>query len=198
MAQSGTVRGVAEAERRYGRPEVRTFDLGDAGDEERFWELWGRRQAEVLLVLQRPDGHILLQTKGFYPPGIYRLPSGGIGPGEDLVTAVRRELGEETGLPARIERFLGILHYRFRRHGAPVERASYVFLLAVEAERPRPRDEAEQITGFCSLPPGELAAVAARLQGLAGEWAPWGRFRALGHWFVAGLVRDGGTIAPTA
>ncbi len=184
------VPGLAEAERRYGRPEVRVYDLGDCGDLDRFWEMWEHRQAEVALVIRRPGGLIVLQTKSFYPPDTYRLPTGGIRPGEALLAAVCRELREETGLEADIVRFLGVLHYRFRRGGKPTERSSYVFLMQAGPGELRPQDLTERISAFREVPPRELPAVADRLEQLPGEWAVWGRFRALVHRFVAEAIRE--------
>ncbi len=177
--------GLAEVQRLFGRGAVREYDLGDCGDEPRFWQMWGHRQGEVLLAIRRPGGRMLLQTKAFYPPGAYRLPTGGIQEGEALLDAVRREVLEETGLDARVERFLGTLCYRFRRAGRPLVRATYAFLLDGGAAPLRPQDEAERITGFRELPWSKLPAVAGGLEGQPGEWAVWGRFRALGHRFVA-------------
>ena len=181
--------GLGEAEQAYGRPEVRYYDLGDLGDEDRFWEMWHKRRAEVVLAIRRAGGRVLLQTKAFYPRGTYRLPSGGIYEGEPLLEAVRREMLEETGLQARIVCFLGVLCYRFRRHGQPQERASYVFLLEDGAGKPVPRDQAEGISGFREVAPEELEAVARQLEAMPGEWAVWGRFRALVHRFAAEAMR---------
>lgn len=188
MQDSIAVPGVSEAEWLYGRPQVRTYELPGCGDQERFWEMWGSRQAEVVLVLRRPDGRLLLQTKRFYPAGTYRLASGGIRAGEDLLAAVRRETQEETGLPAQPVRFLGILRYRFQHCAEPLERASYVFLLDVGPGAPCPTDESEQISAYCEVPARDLPAIAERLEHLAGEWGVWGRFRAIAHWFVAEML----------
>lgn len=176
--------GMAEAERLYGRPEVRHYDLGDWGDLERFWTMWAKRRSEVVMAIRRPGGRVLLQTKAFYPEGAYRLPSGGIWQGEALLDAARRETLEETGLEVQVLRFLGALCYRFRRAGATQERASYVFLLDGGAGPLVPQDQVERISGYCEVPLAELDAVAARLEQLPGEWAVWGRFRALVHRFV--------------
>ncbi len=180
--------GLAEAERQYGRPEVRTYDLDDWGDCDRFWEMWHGRQAEVVLVLRRPNGRLILQTKAFYPAGTFRLPTGGVKEGEGLLAAVAREVEEETGLRARIACFLGILCYRFGRGGQPMERASYVFLLDAGPGEIRPRDVSERITAFREAPLAELEDVAARLERMPGDWGVWGAFRALAHRFVDGAL----------
>ena len=177
--------GVAKAGRLHGWPVVRAYDLGDCGDEDRFWEMWEARLAEVVLVLRRPGGRIVLQTKSFYPAGTFRLPSGGVRAGEDLLAAVRRETWEETGLPACIVRFLGVLRYYFRRRGVAMERASFVFLLEMGPDRLQPQDGSERISAFREVPPRALESVAGQLESLPGEWAVWGCFRALVHRFVA-------------
>ena len=182
------VPGMAEAQRLYGRPELREYDLGTCGDEDRFWEMWQKRQGEVALVIRRPDGRLVLQTKSFYPPGAFRLPTGGVKAGEDLLEAVRREMREETGLEASIVGFLGVLCYHFRRRGVPMVRASYVFLLEAGPEELWPQDGEERISGFREAAPEELEGVAGQLERLAGEWAVWGRFRALVHRFVSEKV----------
>ena len=188
--------GVAEAGRLHGRPVVRTYDLGDCGDEDRFWEMWQARLAEVVLVLRRPDGRIVLQTKSFYPAGTFRLPTGGVRAGEDLLAAVRRETWEETGLQARIVRFLGVLRHHFRRRGVAMERASFVFLLEAGPGRLQPQDGSERISAFREVPPRALESVAGQLESLSGEWAVWGRFRALVHRFVAEAMRRTSDVRP--
>lgn len=188
MEEDWGVSGGAEASRQFGRPEERSYLLAECGDVGRFWEMWARRLAEVVLVVRRPDGRLVLQTKRFYPPNTYRLPTGGIWTGEDLLAAVRRETLEEMGLPAYIVRFLGVLHYHFRHCDEPMIRTSFVFLLDIGPGPLQPQDVSEQITEYREVPVGELPAVAQHLESLPGDWAIWGQFRALGHRFVADVL----------
>lgn len=186
MAETLEMPGVAEAERLYGRPEVRDYELAECGDLDRFWEMWRNRLGEVVLVIRRPDGRVILQSKDFYPPGTYRLPTGGTQAGEDLLAAVRRELVEETGLTdVRITHFLGVLRYHFRRCHQPMTRVSYVFVLEAGPGAMRPQDQTERISDFREVPVAELEAIAGHLEHMQGEWAVWGRFRAIVHRFVA-------------
>ena len=188
MGACATVPGLHEAEALYGPALRREYDLGDAGDDARFWEVWHRRQAEVVLVMLRPDGRLVLQTKAIYPPGAFRIPTGGICQDEPLLDALTRELREETGQQARVRRLLGVLCYHFRRGGVAHDRQSYVFLLDIGSEPLRPEDGEEEISAYREIRLSDLPQAAANLESTRGDWAVWGRFRALVHWFVAEAV----------
>jgi putative (di)nucleoside polyphosphate hydrolase len=55
----------------------------------------------VGLVLFHPDGRVWLGRRANTPaPWNWQFPQGGVDPGEDLETAARRELAEETGAAA--------------------------------------------------------------------------------------------------
>ncbi|MCS7177864.1 MAG: NUDIX domain-containing protein [Anaerolineae bacterium] len=138
------------------------------------------RQGEVVLLLRRPDGQVLLHSKSFYPAGVFRLPSGGVLPGESVLDAARREAQEETGLDLRDPRPLGLLSVTFQRGWNRRYFHSWLVLADVEGD-PRPGDSGEQISGFRWVPPEALAEVAAQLRALPSRWADWGRFRALAH-----------------
>jgi 8-oxo-dGTP pyrophosphatase MutT (NUDIX family) len=58
------------------------------------------RRAEVCYLMHRgrPQEGLLLHTKTIYPTGAYRLPTGGIQPGEAALATLAREIAEETGL----------------------------------------------------------------------------------------------------
>lgn len=138
------------------------------------------RRGEAVLLLRRPDGQVLLHTKSFYPEGVFRLPSGGILPGESVLDAARREAREETGLDLRNLRPLGLLSVTFRQGWHRRFFHSWLVLADVEGD-PQPGDSQEPISGFRWVPPEALAEVARQLRALPPEWADWGRFRALAH-----------------
>jgi len=144
-----------------------------------------KRRGEAVLVIQRPDGRTLLHTKRFYPEGAYRLPSGGVHPGEPILAGVIREAREETGLDVDVHRFLGTLEYEFRDGGRRLHYVSYVFLVRADNDQPVVQDPDEQITGFRYVAAPEIRATAAQLRALPPPWADWGRFRALAHDVVA-------------
>ncbi len=150
------------------------------------------RVAEVVPVIQRPGGRLLTMIKSTYPPGCYRLPSGGIHKGEPILDALLRESYEETGLAVTVRRFLAIIRYQvIVSTGRTGRFTSYVFL--VEGEGPvQPVDVNEKIADFREVEPGELRAMADSLQNLRAngenDWNDWGRFRAVVHRVAADIL----------
>ncbi|NIO70847.1 MAG: NUDIX domain-containing protein [Anaerolineae bacterium] len=184
---------VAELARRYGPLERRHYIL-EIG--ERTFADWREvmrndRRGEVGLFILRPSGNVILHAKEFYPEGIYRVPTGGIERGEDVVTAVHREAREETGLTVAIERCLGVLEYEFRYRGETLPFVSYVFLLRENGGQLCPQDEGERITSFQEVPLTELEAVARNLRAIEADWRDWGHYRAIAHSFVAEVLGIG-------
>ncbi len=180
---------LAELARRYGPLERRRYVL-DVG--ERAFAYWreerGDCRGEVALLILRPSGNVILHTKEFYPEGVYRIPTGGIERGEDVVTAVHREAREETGLTVTIERCLGVLEYEFRHQDERLPFVSYVFLLRENGGQLRPRDKGERIASFREAPLTELEAVAQNLRAIEADWRDWGHYRAIVHSFAAEVL----------
>jgi 8-oxo-dGTP pyrophosphatase MutT (NUDIX family) len=63
------------------------------------------------------------------PEGIWALPKGRIGPGEDPGTTAVREVEEETGARGRLERKLGDVRYVFTWEGERVFKVVSFYLL---------------------------------------------------------------------
>lgn len=150
----------------------------------------GDREGEVVLLLRRADGSLLLHTKTFYPEGIYRLPSGGIRRGETVLAAAAREAAEETGLVARNLRPLGLLSYRVRSGWRALFFHSWLVAADVEGD-PQPQDGQERISGFRWVSREALPEVATALRALRPGWTDWGRFRALAHDAAAAWMESG-------
>ena len=184
------VRGLGEARDHYGVPVERAYRYAVSEDTYRYWQLVRRKRvAEVVLALRRPVGRYLVHTKGFYPPGVYRLLSGGIKPGEELLAAVQRETAEETSLEVRIEHFLAIQHHCFAWRGQSEPFTSYLFALVEVGGALRVGDEGEQITAFRDVDLHDLLALAENLEALPPDWNDWGRFRATAHRLVVETLR---------
>src|SRR3954447_11197826 len=69
------------------------------------------RRSEVAMAIRRPSGGILLQTKAFYPPATFRLPTGGIKDGEDVEHALLREVHEESTLAVDVDRVIAVIEH---------------------------------------------------------------------------------------
>lgn len=143
------------------------------------------------MVIPRTDGRVLLMTKRFYPPGLFRLPTGGMARGETAEAAFVREAREETGLTVEIDKYLGKIDYLLVYDDYRQSFTSHVFLAKPTDGDIAPEDDDEEITEFREVFPEELEQVAEDLEALkqtATEWAGWGRFRAVAHRFVAGKL----------
>ena len=87
------------------------------------------RRGEVVFCVIRPNGKVIMTRRDDYPAGIYRIPTGGIGYGEDVADAVFREVREELGLEVRIRAFAGVVRIRFEYRNENIMFYSYIFIL---------------------------------------------------------------------
>ncbi len=184
------VPGLERAVARFGEPVYRCYQYDVTHDTILYWQMVTRkRRAEVVLALQRGTDRYVLHTKEFYPRGTYRLLTGGIKLGEDLLAAVEREAVEETGLDVSIDRFLAVLDYRFRHDGQTVDFRSYVFSLSDSGGAIHANDTEEGISGYREVAAKDLVQTAEALERLPADWIDWGRFRAVAHrvtWEILG------------
>lgn len=87
------------------------------------------RQHDVTLYIEKDDKWVVI-AKHFYPPGMYRAPSGGINPDEDFIEGAKREALEETGCNIELVHFLLITNVTFFVFDNPKKKIkwhSYVF-----------------------------------------------------------------------
>ena len=178
---------VAELAARYGEPR-----RVDATIDDGFFDPIHNpdRVGEVCMIVRRPNRKVLLSIKTFYPRGAYRLPTGGIHHGEGIFDALVRETLEETGLETTIRRFLAAIAYRplSSPDGPPIFH-TFAFLLDEVGGMLEARDREERIEEYREVDPAELPAVADGLErvtsmhsvDIGGDWADWGRFRAIAH-----------------
>lgn len=181
--------GYARAVALYGQPAERVYRYAVSADTYDHWlRVLSKRSAEVVLVVSRTVGWYLVHTKAFYPPGTYRLLTGGLQPGEDLLAGLQRELYEETGLVGQVTRFLATQTHHFRRDDITLRFHSYLFAVDVNGGRPVAFDPGEQITAFREVDREGLRVLAERLENMEPAWAEWGRFRATSHWLAWELL----------
>lgn len=196
-----SLKGLQQAYALYGVPLVREVTLQVTPATMQYWQLVRRKRvAEVVLALQvsgqdaeagsPAEPAYLVHTKQFYPAGAFRLISGGIEPGEDVLAAVEREALEETGLTITIVRFLALVRYQFVRGIERRDFSSYVFLAQSSGGVVGPTDSREAISGFREVTTEGLLELAQELEALPAEWSDWGRFRAIAHRLAYEALHD--------
>jgi len=72
---------------------------------------------------------------GGKPAGVWALPKGGLGPGEDPARTALREVEEETGARGRLVRKLGDVRYVYTWEGERVFKVVSFFLLRYSGGR---------------------------------------------------------------
>lgn len=158
-----------------------------------YWDrIAANRDAEVCMVVRRPSGRILTFRKTFYPPGVYRLMTGGIESGEGVLDALMREVAEETGLEVHLSRPLATVRYR-GSEGGPARFQTHAFLLQELGGVLGAVDPDEHVEAFREIDPAEMRAIARELEALPDNhsdeleqnWHLWGLFRAVVHRAVA-------------
>ncbi len=119
---------LADLAERYGEPERKTFHVPSSLEEIEFIKGTrrdGRYHDFTLYIFQ--DDKVIVNAKHFYPPGLYRAPSGGVNKGEDIVVGIMREAMEETGCQIELERFLLRTDVDFASEADNVKWRSFVF-----------------------------------------------------------------------
>ncbi|WP_129630689.1 NUDIX hydrolase [Candidatus Oscillochloris fontis] len=178
----------------YGQPSLVLADLPDGLFDPL---IKTDRIGEVCMVLRRRNGRILTCRKEIYPPGVMRLLTGGIHPGEPIAEALMREVAEETSLEVAVRRFLSLIAYR-----APTPPRddftffTFAFLLDELSGELQVQDPDERIEAFEEVEIPQLYAQAAFMEHLdasqsrviSGSWRAWGQFRGVTHRIVADLL----------
>jgi 8-oxo-dGTP pyrophosphatase MutT (NUDIX family)/N-acetylglutamate synthase-like GNAT family acetyltransferase len=99
-----------------------------------------KRFHDVTLLIEGPDKRFALMSKHSYPPGVFRSPSGGVEPGEDLTAGALREALEETGLPVDLRRFIHHITLDIVYENDVARWDSYIFYATTKETEIKPRD----------------------------------------------------------
>ncbi|MDZ7721748.1 MAG: NUDIX hydrolase [candidate division KSB1 bacterium] len=149
-------------------------------------------RGEIAMAVTDPDEQILLHTKSFYPKGTFRIPTGGIHPGEPADRALPRELYEETGFKMLRYSAPAVVLYEFRHEQDCLSFLSFLYHVIPDRTEPVIHDTSEEITEFIYKPLSFLDSVIQTLHSLpTAGWRDWGRMRSVCHFILLELASDG-------
>jgi len=135
---------IADIEKKYGKPEERSarFEMTPRHFANLKASQKNGRSHDVTMFIRKDDKFIVI-AKHFYPPGLFRPPSGGINPGEDFVEGAKREAKEETGCVVELVRYLMRISVQFFCGDETVDWTSHVFLADYISGALEPEDTGE-------------------------------------------------------
>lgn len=143
------------------------------------------RRGEVVFAVFRPDRRVITVRSEDYPEGIFRIPTGGINYGENILESVYREVREELGLQVNIRDFPGVIKIRFKYETEEVMFYSYVFMLDEEGGDLLADALEDEVSEIIEADVYQLKEMVKKLKSLYGTWRDWGTFRAITTGFVA-------------
>jgi len=119
---------IEKIEARYGQPEERTarFEM-DAKEFGGLKKSQKNGRSHDITMFIRQKGKFIVIAKHFYPPGLYRAPSGGINPGEDFISGLKREAKEETGCDIDPKHYIMRIEVGFLSGSESVDWVSHIF-----------------------------------------------------------------------
>jgi 8-oxo-dGTP pyrophosphatase MutT (NUDIX family) len=128
----------------YGRPDERTvrFEM-DAREFDGLKNSQKNGRSHDVTMFIRKDGKFIVIAKHFYPPGLYRAPSGGINPSEDFISGLKREAREETGCEIDPKSYIMRVNVDFFCNSETVNWVSHVFVADYLSGELAPRDTKE-------------------------------------------------------
>jgi ADP-ribose pyrophosphatase YjhB (NUDIX family) len=143
-----------------------------------------QRQHDVTFAVER-DGLLAVIRKPLFPPGAWRIPSGGIAPGETFEEGARREALEETGLEIELTGYPLVARSVFTYEGEQLPWVTHVVTAAAADGELAPRDR-EEIDDARWISWEELTGPVAEV--LRGSGGALFAYRAELHNRVAALV----------
>lgn len=125
------------------------------------------RAHDVTTFLLAED-QVVVIAKPMYPRGIYRVPGGGLTPGEPLITGAAREALEETGLPFTAARYPLRVFVAFTCGAERIDWTTHVVSGAAPFTPPAPIDTRE-IREARWMSPADLLGPVADLMLASGR-----------------------------
>ncbi|NIN01518.1 MAG: NUDIX domain-containing protein [candidate division Zixibacteria bacterium] len=154
---------LEQIERKYGKPRelAMSFPMNPSEFEMLKESMRDGRNSDVTLFILKNEKVIVI-AKPWYPEGLYRAPSGGIKPGEDIELSAKREAYEETGVTIELVTYLLRIHVTFTCGQVGEKWTSHIFAARYLSGHPHPIDTKE-IKEVTLLTLGELSALKRRL-----------------------------------
>ncbi|UCE65735.1 MAG: NUDIX hydrolase [Candidatus Zixiibacteriota bacterium] len=121
-----------------------------------------RRAHDLTLYIKKDDGYIFI-AKHFYPPGLYRAPSGAARPGEDFKDGALREAREETGVEIELVKYIMRINVRFENEADRIDWTSHIFLANYISGDIEPQDKRE-IKEARLIFPDEIPGFAEKMR----------------------------------
>lgn len=184
---------VARLSRRFGRPAVWQPTVHLTDHDQGVLRLGGAgRRHDVTFAVLDSGGRVAVIRPSRFPPGAWRIPSGGIRAGEPIEAGIQRESREELGIEIALTGYPLVSRARFvRPDGGGLRWTTHVVTARPVADTclaPRDRIEVAEASwmGFGQL----IGPVADLLRAGPGELR---RYRADLHARVAGLLAASGT-----
>lgn len=133
-----------QIEKKYGKPKfLKMFSPLSLNEFTNLEESMrdGRNSDVTLFVFK--GGKVIVISKPWYPPGLYRAPSGGVRPGESLEEVSLREAYEETGAKIKLQRYILKIKVTFSHNQKDVIWTSHIFTAKYLSGKIKPVDTRE-------------------------------------------------------
>ena len=154
---------LESVERKYGSPRKLTmsFPMSPAEFDMLKASMRDGRNSDVTLFILKGKKVIVI-AKPWYPEGLYRAPSGGIKPAEDIEVTAEREAYEETGTKIELTRYILKIDVTFKCGRAKANWISHVFIARYLSGDLRPVDT-EEIKKATLLTLEQIASLKEKL-----------------------------------
>jgi ADP-ribose pyrophosphatase YjhB (NUDIX family) len=135
---------LEDIEKKYGAPRELTmsFPMRPSEFEMLKQSMRDGRDSDVTLFIFK-ESKVMVIAKPWYPEGLYRAPSGGIKPGEDIELSAKREAYEETGAEIELAKYVLRINVVFKCQQDRVEWTSHIFTAKYLSGDLRPIDTRE-------------------------------------------------------
>ncbi len=135
---------VGSMEALYGKPEELSFVQAMTKRELSVvsGSMKNGRAHDITMYIKKNNGFIFI-AKHFYPPGLFRAPSGGAVPNEHFEIAAKREALEETGTEIELEKYILRINVKFETEDEHINWVSHIFAADYISGDIKPRDVRE-------------------------------------------------------